>query len=70
MPAAEELRTMLDASLNAAGEPEDKDAWKKAILNLKGIWTDREDIQDEMRDLRKGSSRRLKRLGLEPEKTE
>ena len=67
-PAAEVLRAMLDTSLNASEPVEDKDAWKKVIVNLKPIWQDREDMHEIVRDMRKGWGRRAKRLGLDPNK--
>lgn len=40
--------------------------WKKGLAELSGAWSDRGDIQDFVRDLRKGTRRRLKRLGILP----
>ncbi len=42
------------------------DDWRNGLNAISGSWADRHDMQDFVRKLRKGSGRRLKRLGLMP----
>ncbi|MDR9418289.1 CopG family transcriptional regulator [Gracilimonas sp.] len=39
---------------------------KKSIMDFAGIWKDKEDIPD-VREMREGWGRRMKRLGLDPD---
>ena len=47
-----------------AGADEAAQDWRQGLDRLSGAWSDRDDMQDFVRELRKGSSRRMKRLGL------
>jgi len=35
------------------------DDWKKALKKVKGMWNDRDDIQEEFREIRKSADRNL-----------
>jgi hypothetical protein len=61
---AELIREGIDLAL--AKRPPEED-WRVVIRSLSGMWRDRDDMQDFVRDLRRSSGNRLKRLGLDAE---
>jgi predicted DNA-binding protein len=60
-PAADLIRKGIDQALK---EAEDSQDWRTVLERLSGAWVARDDMQDFVRDLRKGGRRRLERLGL------
>lgn len=62
------IREAIHQKLTAdyAAEAEWKGQWQQALKGISGVWADRDDMQEFVRDLRRGGSRRLKRLGLNP----
>jgi predicted DNA-binding protein len=52
------IREALDGYL-AERQPKD---WKEALEAVRGVWADREDLDDFVRDLRAGWEKRLERL--------
>ena len=67
VPVAGIIRQVLQKEIDASATEDDLEAWKARLRSIKPIWKDRDNIQEEMQDLRKGWGRRLKRLGLDPD---
>ena len=42
----------------------DSEDWRSGLERLSGAWAERDDMQDFVRELRKGAGRRLAHLGL------
>ena len=61
----EVIREGLDALIKAKSAADD--CWRRGLDKLSGAWADREDMQELVRELRSGGSRRMKRLGLQNE---
>ncbi len=65
VPAADIVRRGLQHAIEQSGEAERLANLKAYLRTAKPIWQDRDDMQEWLRDLRRGGSRRLKRLGLD-----
>lgn len=61
---SELVRESLSERLGRAGAETEGEGWRTALDKLSGAWAERDDMQEFVRDLRKGGSRRLRRLGL------
>jgi hypothetical protein len=59
---ADIVRHGIDMAL--AAEQASEEDWRQGLDRLSGAWAERHDMQDFVRDLRKGGGRRMKRLGL------
>ena len=70
VPAADIVRRGLQHVFEQNAEAEKLLSLKAYLRTAKPIWQDRDDMQEWLRDLRKGSSRRMKRLGLIDSPTE
>ncbi len=64
VPAADIVRRGLQLAIEQNAEAERLASLKAYLRTAKPIWQDRDDMQEWLRDLRKGGSRRMKRLGL------
>jgi len=66
VPEAELVRVGIDMRLDRKSDPDD---WRNALDRLSGAWRNRDDMHDFIRDLRRGSTRSLRRrLGLDERK--
>jgi hypothetical protein len=66
VPEAELIRVGIDMRLERKRDPDD---WRNALDRLSGAWRDRDDMNDFIRDLRRQSTRSLRRrLGLDERK--
>jgi hypothetical protein len=67
---AELVRSGIDLVLKQE-EPAEDESWREAILSVKGIWKDRDDIEDLFAERRRRRAERRKRINAlmsEPQK--
>lgn len=67
MSEGEFIRESLAARI--AGLSGERD-WRLGLEQLSGAWAERDDVQESMRELRRGWGRRLSRLGLSPKRAQ
>ncbi len=63
--AAEIIRRGLQHAIEQVDEATQLADWKASLRTGNPIWVDRDDMQEWLRDLRRGWGRRAKRLGLD-----